>query len=296
MELFRKKYEAELEKVAANKITFTDSEDLGGLDFVTLESAFELLPPNTQHPDHKAFLNMFLPMCAEEISKDRDGVDYYVKRGFMKKFAYFILCSKKDEICAYLRPFIDNFSYSRDMAQLFQEFIWVEDALNHYDEFWIVWNAFYDCVVRTCKEQPSSHYSNELIHNYLLAWPYKDIREWHTLKEREKGFYEKISEDIGHHPSVLYSISKVLNEIGSSFIDNGIVWISNILQNNPQYTSTELETNTVYYIENIMRRFILINRQRIKAEFSLKNQVIVILDFLLEKGSTTGFLLRDDIL
>lgn len=90
--------------------------------------------------------------------------------------------------------------------------------------------------------------------------------------------------------------TKVLNEIGSSFINDGVVWISNILQNNPQYTSTELETNTVYYIENITRRFILINRQRIKATLSLKSQVIVILDFLLEKGSTTGFLLRDDIL
>ena len=94
---------------------------------------------------------------------------------------------------AYLQPFIDNFSDSRDMAQLFQEFILVEDALNHYDEFWIVWNAFYDCVVKTCKKQGSGYYSNELIHNYLLAWPYwkKDIKEWHTLKEREKGFYKK---------------------------------------------------------------------------------------------------------
>lgn len=298
IELFTRKHEGEFEKIATNKITFSDLKDLSNLDIAALEVAFELIPPNTQHVDHTSFLNVFLPLWAKELSKDHNKVDYYAKIRFMKKFAHFILSSSKDKICAYLQPFIDNFSNSRDMAQLFQEFISVEDILNHYDEFWIVWNAFYDCVVKTYKKQASSYYSNELIHNYLLAWPYwkKGIREWHTLKEREKGFYKKISEDIGHHPSVLYSISKVLNEIGSSFIDDGVVWISNILQNNPQYISTELETNTVYYIENIMRRFILINRERIKATLSLKNQVIVILNFLIEKGSTTGYLLREDIL
>jgi len=298
VELFTKKHKVELEKVATNKITFSDLERLSELDFTTLEIAFELIPPNTQNADHKSFLNIFLPMCAEEIGKHRDGVAHSAKRAFMNKFANFVLCSSEDEICTYIQPFIDNFSNSRDMAGLFHEFILVEDALNHYDEFWIIWNAFYDCVVKTYKEHASGYYSNELIHNYLLAWPYwkKDIREWHTLKEKDKQFYERVSTDIAHHPSVLYSISKVLNEIGSSFIDDGVVWISNILQKNPQYISTELETNTVYYIENIMRRFILTNRQRIKATLSLKNQVIVILNFLLEKGSTTGYLLREDIL
>lgn len=298
VELFTKKHKVELEKVATNKITFSDLQSLSDLDFTTLEIAFELIPPNTQNADHKSFLNIFLPMGAEEIGKDRGGVGYYAKGAFMKKFANFILCSSEDEICTYIQPFIDKFNNSRDMAQLFEEFILAEDALNHYDEFWIIWNAFYDCVVKTYKKHASDYYSNRLIHNYLLAWPYwkKDIREWHTLKEKDKQFYERVSTDIGHHPSVLYSISKVLNEIGSSFIDDGVVWISNILRENPQYISTELETNTVYYIENIMRRFILINRQKIKATLSLKNQVIVILNFLLEKGSTTGYLLREDIL
>jgi len=298
VELFKKKYEAELKKVAINKITFTGLEDLSNLDFMTLESAFELIPPNTQYEDHKAFLNIFLPLCSRELGKDRDGVDYYVKSGFMNRFAYFILCSSKDEICAYLRPFVDNFSDLRDMAQLFQEFILVEDTLKHYDEFWIVWNTFYDCIVKTCEKRGSRFYTNELIHNYLLAWPYwrSDVREWHTLKEREKGFYKRVSEDIGHHPSVLYSISKVLNEVGSSFINDGVIWISNILQKNPQYASTELETNTIYYIENIMKRYIFNNRQNIKATLSLRRHVIFILNFLLEKGSTTGYLLREDIL
>jgi hypothetical protein len=300
MELFNKKYENELNKISTNKITFTEMGDLSNLDFTTLEIAFELIPPNTYNTTHKDFLNVFLPLYAKILRKDRDEdkVDYSLRQRFLKKITHFILCSPKDDIQTYLQPFVDNFTDSRDYTNLFQEFISAEDKLNHYDEFWLVWNYFYAYIVKTFKNNRSHYSDEELIHNYLLAWPYwkKNIKEWHTLKEREKDFYKRISEDLGHHPSVLYSISKILNDIGSSFIDDGIVWLSNILQNNPQYTSIELETNTLYYFENIMRRFILINRQKIKTTLILRDQVIIILNFLFEKGSTAGFLLREDIL
>jgi len=116
------------------------------------------------------------------------------------------------------------------------------------------------------------------------------------IKEREKLFFKKVAEDIGHHPSVLYSLSKILNDIGSNFIDDGIIWISNILQKNNQLISEELETNTIYYIENIIRRYILTNHQKIKTSLQIKNQVIVILSFLVKRGSITGYLLREDVL
>ena len=103
-------------------------------------------------------------------------------------------------------------------------------------------------------------------------------------------------EDIGHHPSVLYSISKILNDIGSNFINDGIDWISDILQKNNQLISEELKTNTIYYIENVMRRYVLINRNKIKKTIQIKKCVINILNFLVEKGSITGYLLREDIL
>jgi hypothetical protein len=129
---------------------------------------------------------------------------------FLNKFASFVLCSSKEEIETYLKPFIDNFSNLRSMADFFQKFVSVEDRLNQYEEFWFVWEAFYGEIVNMCKKETHYGYTNEIIHNYLLAWPYwkEDAKEWHTLKDREKVFYQKISNDIGHLPSVLYSISK----------------------------------------------------------------------------------------
>ena len=61
---------------------------------------------------------------------------------------------------------------------------------------------------------------------------------------------------------MLYSISKLLNEIGSSFVEDGIGWISGIIDRTPDLASRELEVNTVYYLENLMRSYLLQNRYK----------------------------------
>lgn len=101
---------------------------------------------------------------------------------------------------------------------------------------------------------------------------------------------------MGHYPPVLYSISKVLNDIGSSFIEDGIAWLSGMIDKNRKLLSDELEVNTIYYIENLVRKYILSNRRKIKMTLQIKKQVIIILNFLVERGSATGYLLRENIL
>lgn len=184
------------------------------------------------------------------------------------------------------------------MADFFQEFISVEDKLNQYEEFWIVWNIFYDKIVDLCKDNGSRYYVNEIIHNYLLAWQYwkEDAKEWHTLKEKEKLFYKKVAQDMEPCPAVLCSISKVLNDIGSNFLEDGIFWVSGILKRNKNMFSEELEINTTFYIENIVRRYILKNRQKIKKILKIRKDIVTLLNFLVERGSVTGYLLREDIL
>jgi hypothetical protein len=73
-------------------------------------------------------------------------------------------------------------------------------------------------------------------------------------------------------------------------------WTSNMLQRNNKLFSYELKVSTIYYIENMVRRYILTNRQKIKKNQRTKRDVLVILNFLVEKGSVTGYLLREDIL
>lgn len=291
---FIKRYDKELENIISDKITYEDLGNLNQLSLNILNTAFELLPLKTDNEDHKKFITQIFPIFSKKLLIDDDRVNYTLKRRFLEKFAYFILTSTREEIEIYLKPFVDNFSNSENMADFFQEFVSVEDRLNQYGEFWIVWDIFYEKVVEICKTGSSYYYTKEIVHNYLLAW--LDAKEWHTLKEKEKLFYKKVAQDIGHCPAVLYSISKVLNDIGSNFLENGIFWVSDILQRNKNLFSGELEINTIFYIENIVRKYILVNRYKIKKYLKIKNNIVTILDFLIERGSVTGYLLREDIL
>ena len=295
---FIKQYKNELERIASNKIAYEDLDDLGELDLEILKTAFELLPLRTNNEDHKKYVTTIFPIFSRRIFINDERIGYRLKHRFMEKFAYFVLTSTKEEIEIYLKPFIANFSNSEDMADFFREFISVEDRLNQYEEFWIVWYAFYGKIVELYKNRSSYNYAKEVIHNYLLAWPYwkKDVKEWHTLKEREKLFFRKVAKDMGYHPSVLYSLSKILNDIGSNFLEDGILWISGILQEDNNLLHEELEINTIYYIENLVRRYILTNRREVRTKQKIKDEVLVILNFLIERGSVTGYLLRESIL
>jgi hypothetical protein len=298
IEKFINKYEAELEKLVSNTLAYDDIDEFTNKDIGILNTAFELLPINQRNQDHEKFLTRILPIFAERILSKDSRSEYTYNHRFMEKFAYLVLMSPKTRIRAYLEPFSRAFGRSRDIDDFFAAFVSAEDRLRQYDEFWIVWEAFYEKIVALCKTNDSNHFSKAIVHTYLLAWPWwkENAKEWHSLKEREKAFFNKVAHDIGHHPSVLYSLSKILNDIGSNFIEDGISWISSIFQRNGMMSSVELDTNTVYYIESLARKHIFTKRQKIKKSSKLKNQVIIILDFLIERGSATGYLLREDIL
>ncbi|HUS50608.1 MAG TPA: ATP-binding protein, partial [Candidatus Paceibacterota bacterium] len=295
---FIKQHDKELENIISDKITYEDLGSLNKLNLNILNTAFELLPLKTDNEDHRKFITQIFPIFSKKLLIDNDKIDYSTKHRFLEKFAYFVLSSSREEIEIYVKPFVDNFSNSKNTADFFQEFIFVEDKLNRYEEFWIAWNTFYGKIVDLCKNSRSRYYANEIIHNYLLAGQHwkEDAKEWHTLKEKDKFFYKQASQDMGHYPAVLYSISKILNDIGSNFLEDGIFWVSDILHGNKNLFSENLEINTIFYIENIVRKYILTNRQKIKKIPRVKKGIINILNFLIERGSVTGYLLREDIL
>lgn len=101
---------------------------------------------------------------------------------------------------------------------------------------------------------------------------------------------------MGGNSAVLYAIAKLLNDIGRTFTTDGLSWISTIIEKTPELVRRELEVNTVYYLENFVRSYILRSRQKVKSDPQLKKQILVILNFLLEKASVTAYLLREDIL
>ncbi len=280
-------------------MTLNNLKDIDRLDLSIQETAFQLIPQKTDNEDHKKIVKVIISTFAEKIYPDvkYEKIDYKIKHDFLQTYAYFVLNSHKDEIPDYLKPFLDNFNTSESIADLFQEFVLAEDMLNTYDNFWLVWNSFKEKIFEICKDGDKQWYVEKIVKSYLFAkvrWK-ETTKEWHTLKDNNKRFFKEISQKIGHCPSVLYAISKLLNGIGSHYINNGVGWISNILGDNQGLMKQKLAVNTIYYMENLVRKYIFKNREKVRKTKTLKDEVLVILDFLINKGSVIGYMLRENI-
>jgi len=300
IEKFLEESKTDLQKVIDNQLSLNDIGDIKKLDLSILGTAFLLIPLGTNNKNYKEIVKKVTSIFAEKLlSKARgDKIDYKVKHDFLEKLAYFVLSSPKEEIQEYLKQFLSNFNSSETIANLFEKFISAEDYLNSYENFWKVWDLFESKVIKLCKDGDKYGYINKIVKSYLFAqnsWE-KTATEWHTLKDENKRFFRRISEKIGHCPSALYAISKLLNSIGSSYLNDGISWISDVLRNNINLSNEKLETNTIYYIENLIKKYIYYNGNKIRKTKKIKQEILIILDFLIEKGSVVGYILRENIL
>ncbi len=297
---FLSENELEVIDFSNDEISINDIGDMKELDLRILKTAFLMVPLKTDNTVHKAIVHsIILQFSKRLLSGDRDErLDYKVRHDFLNKLAYFVLSCPEEDIENYLKPFLDGFTNSEGIADLFTEIISAEDYLNAYDNFWNIWGLFKNKVIGICEKGDQFWYTDKILRSFLFAEnPWKETTDkWHTLKGRDKRFFKELSQKTGHCPSTLYSISKLLNDIGSSYLNDGIFWISFMLKNNSGLLDAKLNTNTIYYIENLSRKYIYNNREEIRRTRRSKIEVLIILDFLIEKGSVVGYMLRESIL
>lgn len=299
-EAFFKEYKHDLERVMENTISIDDLKNVEQTDLYILNTAFQLIPLKTVHAVHKKLAISIIAAFANDLlsRKREDRVEYAIRHPFLEKLTYFVLSSSKQDISDYLKPFIDGFNGSEAIADLFQEFILAEDRLDTYDKFWQVWNLFFEKIVVLCKDGDGYWYVDKIIKSYLFSQsPWNEsATDWHTLKDSNSKFFADIAINIGHCPSTLYSLAKSLSNIASKYLRHGISWLSGMLTRNKNLLTDKLETDTLYYLENLVRKFIYKERERIRKTRQLKEEVLVILNFLIERGSVIGYILRENIL
>ncbi|MCM2534320.1 ATP-binding protein [Neobacillus pocheonensis] len=300
IEKFVGEYQEDIEKVIANSITLDEIKNIKNINLRILRTAFQLIPLKILDESHKIITQNIISAFAEKLLSDdrEEKVDYQVRHDFLMKLSRVVLASSRDDVHVYLHPFIDGFNNTESMADLFKEFIIAEDMLKTYDNFWLVWELFYDKVAELCKGESYGYYNQKIIKSYLFAqtlWN-ENATEWHTLKDNNKRFLNKVTRNMGGAPSVLYAIAKLLNGVGQKYLNNGISWISRILIEHHNIRTEQLEGNTIYQLENLVKSYIYKNREKVRRETKLKQEVLIILDFLVEKGSVAGYMLRENVL
>lgn len=280
--------------------------DVESLNINAIEIIYQLIPSDTKEKQHCCIISktlpIILPILLNEDNKQSSvicdsGKQYLIRHYLQKRIAYFLLQRETDELDVFLNSIIELLVLSKETASFIEELISAEDVLNHPKEFWYIWWKLYPKIKSLC-ENSYSYYKDDVITNYLLAWNWwkEDVKGWHSLSKENLSFYNNVSNEMGNYPSVLYSISKVLNSVGSSFDNEGIEWIFSIVSTNKALNLDKLESNTMYYLEVFIRKYLYSNKQRIKKEVLLKNKIITILDFMIERSSVHAYLLRESII
>lgn len=293
-------YEQGLKKIIENTISINDLKDMENTDLYILNTSFQLIPMQTSNAVHKQLMLSIIATFATNLLSPglEDKVKYSVRHSFLKKLACSVLNASEQDIPDYLKPFLDGFNGSEPIAELFDQFILAEDRLDTYEKFWRVWILFYEKMVALCKDGDGYGYLDRIIKSYLFAqilWE-ESATDWHTFKDSDSHFFSSIARNIGHCPSTLYSLAKSLNNVASRYLNPGIAWLSGMLACNKELWTAKLEENTIYYLESLVRKYIYKERERIRKTKQLKEEVLVILEFLVEKGSVVGYMSRESIL
>jgi len=301
---FLKQYKKDIEKDLKIDIEIkefnVESYTLKDLDII-----FHLIPVKTENTTLLYYAYEIISFLSPKLLKGNrpknrnpnrnrnEDIDHFFRFRFLNKYAYFLLYRSISDIEKFVKPFVDDFQASEEMAIYFEKIVWAEDKINQYNQFWIIWDLFYKKIVDLGKSK-IGYNSDKIIRTYLLSWNHwrDNAKNWRSLKQKERLFYDNIVKDIGDCPVVLDSISQFLNQIGSGFLNEGIFWISHLVSKNE---NEKLGVNTVYYTTLIVRKYIYLNREKVKFNSKIKAEILIILNFLIDRGSVNAYLLREDI-
>ncbi|MCL2610610.1 MAG: hypothetical protein FWE02_02920 [Defluviitaleaceae bacterium] len=197
-------------------------------------------------------------------------------------------------------------SNSSYFEQLLTRLLFKHDIEKDNNKFWYIWYKLFPYIENLCEKDnkiivnsDTSHLIGlaKIVSTYCFAWEYWDTeqKEWFGVKNEHLVFFGKISKSLGNMPAILYSLARFLNTIGSPYILEGFSWINTVISENPHLENSPLPTNTIHYLEEILLELVITYRSNVVQEKNLRNEVLTVSNYLVGRGSTVGFLIREEL-
>lgn len=225
-------------------------------------------------------------ICIETLSTNwQDASRYQLKKEnyhLAENVAKYVLFAPKEEVPSLIRPYISLLDWNSSYEPLITQFVIGAPQYKKYDNFWIVWNTLYHAVTEGAKE----YHQNAILNEYLLNPLFfnQDYEDWFNLEEKDLPFFERIADDIGEHPTVLYAFSRVFATIGKSFSKEAISIFSELI-NKYHPILHETKKHVVFYLEKITKTVFVENQKQVSSDLQFRNELITVLEFIRDNGS-----------
>lgn len=181
------------------------------------------------------------------------------------------------------------------VGSFIKDLLLAEVALHRPDTFWRLWQLFADRARATSWPQQLEHYGEHdklLRHLFLgISWESK-VRHWRSLDHQS----HRITELFNSLPPCAAVVSAYVNfllSVGSHSLPAAFIEVANkLLRSNAQTLLTQDETVTG--LEILLQRYVYSAPALLKSDAVLRAAVLVLLDELVEAGSSAAYRMRDD--
>lgn len=282
-------------------------DNLDCKEIYTLDTVLHLLPIDCSHERVMAMYekivadipdNFFMdnPYLDDEPDNEYSSMSYTEVRisVFNKLAALLLSIENSEETAVLLEPLKKKMTSSDATSSFIEKLISVECQIGSINQFKKIWKSLYEVVV-SLKSSNKRHSYDNIVTNYLLAWPYwvDGIKQWGSFDREIIWIFEKSAVDLWDCEKTLYSFGKVFTSIGSRYIDEGLDCIYCLIDKQVTHHIIEANPNTIYYLEKFMNMYCIQRWERVKKDRRIKKKVSVILNYLVSCGSAKAFRQRD---
>ena len=172
----------------------------------------------------------------------------------------------------------------------------VEDSQRKTPQFWSLWKLFADRIRRAewIAQIDEKHVrKNELISSIFLGVTWKEnVRQWGSLAGNAFHVHA-LFDDLPPSATVLNAYTRFLYEIGEQSLPEAFIRIAKRLQDGDHHQMIG-RGNSVFRLEVLLRRYVYGRPLELKRNRALREAVLLLLDLLVENGSSAAFRMRDN--
>ena len=283
--------------------------DLETHDFPELSDALSMIEPSTDDLDLCAFVMTCLAAvlrqaeAAEAWKSDHRGqVSYEFRHAFARLFARYVLARPVEEaarIGHLLRDHVDR--CPRYLGELLEGLPYEEDRIRSGELFWTIWKSVSEPIFEHPLLRGSSRIwrydeMRKLVRTLLFAditWN-EGVQEWEPVSGN-RDFIESAALAVGNTPAGFGALLSLLSSVGQVFLPGAIRWLAESVERASGRDLLE-DRDAEFQIEVLLRKVCYDHGTAIRQRPDLHRAVILLLDKLVERGSHTGFRLRDYII
>ena len=263
------------------------------------EASARMLQILGQVPNDPAAVNAFVRASRTLVDRwdARDDRNFHAETAVEERLQQFVMRTTSTSALQVLRPVLDAIDrHPREIHSIVQRLTGTEDSDPNTAQYWYLWGLFADAVrrakwiARLDDEHPIG--SEMLSAIFLTSWWKDDVRHWRSL-EGHADQVHALFEALPPSSIVLDDYVRFLYHIGERSLPEAFVRVANSLKRGDAQAMLA-KPNTVFHLEVLLQRHVYGRPLELKRDTAVRQAVLVLLDILVENGSSAAFRMRDD--